>query len=116
MTYFAKCKGAGVAATGYQNTSPGGLDIDSAGNLVAIDTSANNIGALLIYSGCKPACTLVGGPFPLHGETFWGHLNQKSTAFATANYVAGEIDVYQYSTTALTFLYSFSNGLTPATR
>ena len=111
LTYFAKCKGPGVAATGYQNSSPGGLDIDDAGNLVAIDTSANNIGALIIYSGCKPACKVVGGPFPLHGETFWGHLNQNSTAFATANYVAGEIDVYKYSTTALTYLYSFTNGL-----
>ncbi|HEX4014374.1 MAG TPA: hypothetical protein VHX17_10875 [Candidatus Cybelea sp.] len=114
LVYFAKCKGAGVSATGYQNTSPGGLDIDKAGNLVAIDTSANNIGALWVYSGCKPDCTLVGGPFALHGETFWGHLNENSTAFATANYVAGEVDVYQYSPTALTFLYSFTNGLTPS--
>ncbi len=65
LTYFAKCKGSGVAATGYANTSPGGLDIDDAGNLVAIDTSANNTGALVIYSGCKPACKVVGGPFPL---------------------------------------------------
>ncbi|HEY1883217.1 MAG TPA: hypothetical protein VGG51_09300 [Candidatus Cybelea sp.] len=114
LVYFAKCKGAGVSATGYQNSSPGGLDIDNAGNLVAIDTSANNIGALYVYSGCKPACTLVGGPFALHGETFWGHLNQDSTNFATANYVAGEVDVYKYSPTALTFLYSFSKGLTPS--
>ena len=59
-------------------------------------------------------CTLVGGPFALHGETFWGHLNQDSTAFATANYVAGEVDVYKYSPTALTFLYSFTKGLTPS--
>ncbi|HEY2476100.1 MAG TPA: hypothetical protein VGI19_15030 [Candidatus Cybelea sp.] len=114
LVYFAKCKGAGVPATGYQNTSPGGLDIDNVGNLVAIDTSANNVGALLIYSGCKPACKVVGGPFALHGEAFWGHLNEKSTAFATANYVAGEVDVYKYSTTALTYLYSFTNGLTPS--
>jgi hypothetical protein len=111
LTYFAKCKGAGVATTGYLNTSPGGLDIDDAGNLVTIDTSANNSGALIIYSGCRPACKVVGGPFALHGEAFWGHLNQTSTAFATANYVAGEIDVYKYSTAALTYLYSFSNGL-----
>ncbi|MGC1758650.1 MAG: hypothetical protein WA742_04800, partial [Candidatus Cybelea sp.] len=111
LTYFAKCKGAGVATSGYGNTSPGGLDIDNAGNLVAIDTSANNAGALFIYSGCKPACKVVGGPFPLHGEAFWGHLNEKSTAFAAANYTAGQIDVYKYSTAALTYLYSFSNGL-----
>lgn len=114
LIYFAKCQGAGVAATGYQNTSPGGLDIDSAGNLVAIDTSANNVGALVVYSGCKPACTVVGGPFALHGEAFWGHLNESSTAFAAANYVAGEIDVYKYSAAALTYLYTFTNGLTPS--
>src|SRR5580692_3794279 len=72
LTYFAKCNGAGVATTGYGNTSPGGLDIDDAGNLVAIDTSANNSGALIIYSGCRPACKVVGGPFALHGEAFWG--------------------------------------------
>jgi hypothetical protein len=47
----------------------------------------------------------------LHGEAFWGHLNEKSTAFAVANYTAGQIDVYKYSTAALTYLYSFSNGL-----
>jgi hypothetical protein len=114
LIYFARCNGAGVTATGYQNTSPGGLDFDSAGNLVAIDTSANNIGALLVYSGCNPACTHVGGPFALHGEAFWGHLNEKSTAIAMANYTVGEIDVYKYSPTALTFLYSFTNGLTPS--
>lgn len=111
LIYFPKCKGAGVATTGYANTSPGGLDIDDAGNLVAIDTSANNIGALVIYSGCNPTCKVVGGPFSLHGEAFWGHLNEKSTAFAVANYTAGQIDVYKYSTTALTYLYSFNNGL-----
>lgn len=111
LIYYAKCKGAGATATGYQNTSPGGIDIDSAGHLVAIDTSANNTGALLVYSGCNPACTLVGGPFALHGEAFWGHLNAKSTAFAAANYVAGEIDVYKYSPNALIFLYSFTKGL-----
>jgi hypothetical protein len=114
LVYYAKCKGAGVVATGYVNTSPGGLDIDNAGHLVSIDTSANNIGALIVYSGCNPACKVVGGPFALHGETFWGHLNQKSTQFATANYVAGEIDVYKYAPNALTFLYSYSNGLTPS--
>ncbi|HEY3676041.1 MAG TPA: hypothetical protein VGK84_08635, partial [Candidatus Tumulicola sp.] len=82
LVYFAQCMGAGVVATGYQNSSPGGLDIDKAGHLVTIDTSANNIGALIVYSGCNPACTVVGGPFALHGETFWGHLNQDSTNFA----------------------------------
>ncbi|HEY1429268.1 MAG TPA: hypothetical protein VGF18_06820 [Candidatus Tumulicola sp.] len=114
LVYFPKCKGAGVNTTGYKNTSPGGLDIDDAGNLVAIDNSANNVGALYVYSGCNPACKVVGGPFALHGDTFWGHLNQKSTQFATANYVAGEIDVYKYGTTSLTFLYSYNNGLTPS--
>lgn len=114
LIYFAKCKGRGASTTGYVNTSPGGLDIDNAGDLVAIDTSANNTGALLVYSGCKPVCNVIGGPFSLHGEAFWGHLNEKSTAFAAANYVAGQIDVYKYGTSALTYLYSFTNGLNPS--
>ena len=51
LTYFAGCAGAGVAATGYQNAAPGGLEFDSAGNLLAIDPT----GQLYVYTGC-PNC------------------------------------------------------------
>jgi|HubBroStandDraft_5_1064220.scaffolds.fasta_scaffold00359_16 hypothetical protein len=115
LTYFAGCAGAGVAATGYQNAAPGGLEFDSAGNLLAIDSS----GQLDIYTGC-PNCELVGGPFPLHGPAVFGHLGPTSASgsglqFATADYANGTVDVYNLgihgSGYSLTYLYSFNNSL-----
>jgi hypothetical protein len=111
MTYFAGCAGSGTAATGWANTYYGGIDIDKAGNIVAIDAFTP---AVRIYSGCNPTCTLVGGPFALHGDAVFGHLNATSTEFIAGDYTNGELDVYKYSTTALTYLYSFNNGLSSA--
>jgi hypothetical protein len=111
MTYFAGCAGSGVTATGYKNTSIGGLDIDNAGNIVSIDGFANGTGQVYVYSGCNPTCTVVGGPFPLHGEAFFGHLNKLNGRFATGNFVNGQVDIYKYSPKSLTYLYSFNNGL-----
>lgn len=108
LTYFAGCAGSGEAATGWQNTYYGGLDIDAAGNLVAIDAFTP---AVRVYSGCNPACTLVGGPFPLENDTVFGHLNKQSMTFAAGDYANGNIDVYYYSPTSLTYWYSFDNGL-----
>lgn len=108
LTYFQGCSGGGVAATGFNNAYYGGLDIDKAGNLVAISFATPSVS---VYSGCKPACTLVGGPFSLNGEAIYGHLNKKSTIFATGDYANGEIDVYSYRPTAITYQYSFNNGL-----
>jgi hypothetical protein len=108
LTYFAGCAGAGVTATGFTNTYFGGLDIDKAGNLVSIDAFTP---AVRVYKGCNPACTLVGGPFSLFGDAIFGHLNKKSTAFATGDFANGEIDVYNYSPTSVTYRYSFNNGL-----
>jgi hypothetical protein len=108
LTYFAGCTGAGVAATGWQNTYYGGLDIDANGNLVAIDAFTP---ALRVYSGCNPACSLVSGPFPLQNDAVFGHLNKQSMTFAAGDYVNGAIDVYYYSPTSLTYWYSFNNGL-----
>ncbi len=108
LTYFEHCSGGGVAATGFNNTYYGGLDIDKAGNLVAISSSTPSV---TVYAGCKPACTLVGGPFSLHGESIYGHLNKKSNAFVAADYQNGEIDIYRYSPHHLIYKYSFNNGL-----
>ncbi len=63
------------------NTYYGGLDIDKNGNIVAISAFDSNV---YVYSGCNPACTLVGGPFPMHGEAVFGHLNKQSMTFALA--------------------------------
>ncbi len=108
LTYFKKCSGSGMAATGYKNVYYGGLDIDSQGNLVAIDAFSP---ALWVYKGCNPACAMVGGPFPLLDDCVFGHLNEQSTTFACGDYVLGQIDVYYYSPTSLTYWYSFNNGL-----
>lgn len=108
LTYFAGCTGSGVAATGWANTYYGGLDIDANGNLVAIDAFTP---ALRVYSGCNPACTQVGGPFPLLNDCVFGHVNKQSMTFACGDYTLGQIDVYYYSPTSLTYWYSFNNGL-----
>jgi hypothetical protein len=64
-----------------------------------------------VYSGCKPACKAIGGPFPLKGTAVYGHLNEDSTSFAAADYQYGQVDVYRYSPTAITYRYSFNNGI-----
>lgn len=108
LTYFKKCTGPGQTATGFLNTYYGGLDIDKNGNIVSIDAFTPQ---LWVYKGCNPGCIKVGGPFPLQGDTIYGHLNQASTAFVAADYVNGEVDVYKYRRTGLLYQYSFNNGL-----
>jgi hypothetical protein len=109
LTYFKGCSGKGKAATGFVNPYFGGLDIDKNGNLVSISAFD---AAVYIYHGCNPACTMVGGPFALQGQSLFGHLNNQSMTYSVADYQYGQIDVYQYSTTGLTYFYSFNNGLT----
>jgi hypothetical protein len=108
LTYFKHCSGNGQAATGFQNKYYGGLDIDKDKNIVAISSFDAK---LYVYKGCKPACTQVGGPYSLQGQTMFGHLNKQSMIFAAADYQYGQIDVYQYSTSGITYIYSFNNGL-----
>ncbi|MFY9632471.1 MAG: hypothetical protein WAJ94_12775 [Candidatus Cybelea sp.] len=109
IIYFQACSKAGVAASNFANASQGGLDIDDAGNLVAI--SARDA-KLYVYRGCDPACTRIGGPFRLRGAPFYGHLNQTSTRLAVADTRNGLVDIYAYSPKRVRFLYSFGKGLT----
>ena len=67
--------------------------------------------AIRVYSGCNPACTLVGGPFPLLDEAVFCHLSKQSMPLACGDFALGQIDVYYYSPTSLTYWYSFNNGL-----
>lgn len=108
LTYFKGCSGSGQTATGFQNAYYGGLDVDGNGHLLAISSFD---GKLYVYKGCNPACSLFGGPYSLQGEAVFGHLNRKSTEFATADFVSGSIDVYGYTGKSLTYQYSFNNGL-----
>jgi hypothetical protein len=108
LIYFAGCTGPGVAATGIAQTYGfAGLDIDKDGNLVTISVPAS----LYVYSGCKPKCKLIGGPFALEGDSTFGHLNKNSTSYAVGDYQYGQVDIYSYSPTAVTYKYSFNNGL-----
>jgi len=108
LTYFAGCTGSGQAATGFTNAYFGGLDIDNKGNLVTISAFDSK---MYVYKGCNPSCSLVGGPFSMQGEAVFGHLNRQSMTFAAGDFSVGQVDVYYYSPTALTYWYSFNNGL-----
>jgi hypothetical protein len=108
LTYFAGCAGSGQRTTGFLNAYYGGMDLDKNGNLVTISTFDSRI---YVYSGCKPACTLVGGPFPMVDDAVYGHLNKESMTLCTGDFELGQIDIYYYSPTAVTQWYSFNNGL-----
>jgi hypothetical protein len=111
LTYFAGCKGSGQAARGWKNTYYGGLVIDKRGNLISIDF---NSPALWVYKGCNPDCKIVGGPFALEGASFYGNLNRIGSELALGDAQYGQVDVYRYAPTKLTYEYSFNKGLTPS--
>jgi hypothetical protein len=111
LTYFKGCAGSGKTTTGFINPSYGGLDIDAGGNIVSVSAYSSQ---LYVYSGCRPRCKLIGGPFSMQGTSVYGHLNKASQAFAAADYQHGQIDLYSYSPTAITYEGSFNTGLTPS--
>ena len=109
LWYFKGCGSrTGVLAKGWVNRSAGGLDIDRNGNLVSIDPAGPS---LYVYRGCDPKCRKIGGPYALHGQVRWGHLNEAGARFATADYTMSEIDIYEYQPKRLTYLYSITNGI-----
>jgi hypothetical protein len=108
LVVFARCSGKGHAASGFQNSGYGGLEFDKNGNLLALDGQA---GRLFVYSGCRPACKLVAGPITLQGASYYGKLDSHGTTFAAADYQNGQIDIYTYQTTALTYEFSFDQDL-----
>lgn len=107
LTYFRRCAGAGKSAAGFVNQYYGSIQIDRRGNLVTID--AFN-GAIYVYKGCDPRCSLLGGPFALHGTSVYGTLNGNSTMFAAADFETSEVDVYRYSPTGITYRFSLQPG------
>ncbi|MGB6714977.1 MAG: hypothetical protein WBE30_15245 [Candidatus Cybelea sp.] len=108
LIYFKGCAGGGAVAKGFKGTYYGGVDIDNSGNLVIIDDMAEDV---YIYKGCNPKCTVVGGPFALKGESFFGKLNQANTQYTAVDRTDGVVDVYSYSTKSIKFMYSYNNGL-----
>jgi hypothetical protein len=116
IAYWAGCIGKGVVATGFLNSSPGGLDIDKHHNLISIDYDVNGSGTshLRVYAGCNPTCTAVANNALTNGEAVFGHLNSDSKRFVVGNFQYGQIDIYSYTPTTLTYKYSFNTGLTTA--
>jgi hypothetical protein len=108
LVYFKGCAGGGVVASGFKGTYYGGIDIDNHGNLVIIDDMAEDV---YIYKGCDPNCTVVGGPFALKGESFFGKLNHANNQFIAVDRTDAVVDVYSYSTKSIKFLYSYNDGL-----
>lgn len=108
LTYFKGCKGAGKAAKGWKNAYYGGLIIDKQGHLISVDFETP---ALWVYRGCNPVCRVVHGPFSLEGTSFYGNLNAKGDELALGDNEFGQVDVYKYSPTKLTYAYSFNRGL-----
>lgn len=115
MTYWSGCAGSGVAVTGFKNSYFGSLSIDKNGNILSMDYGGGprSQGALWVYSGCNPACKVVGGPFALMHEPLSGALNSKGDTFGVAETAfpyGGVVDIYKYTPTKLTYEYSFDTG------
>lgn len=100
--------GPGTRITAYRNSSPGGLEVDPGGNILALDTFASE---LWIYSGCPDRCT-AHGPFSLKGQSIYGRVNAADSTFQAADFEYGQVDVYKYRGLAgVTYLYSYNAGL-----
>lgn len=113
MTYWPGCTGSGEAVTGFQNSYYGSLSIDKQGNLVSIDYDGGLSGQLYVYSGCNPACAVIGGAFALKGNPLEGALNAGGDTFGAMENAfpnGGIVDIYKYSPTKVTYEYSFSSG------
>jgi hypothetical protein len=109
LIYFKGCAGGGVLAKGFKQTYYGGIDIDNKGQLVINDLDGEDT---YIYSGCNPTCKVVGGPFALKGESFFGKLNAANTDYAAVDRTNGDVDIYSYTGKAIKYEYSFSKGIT----
>lgn len=117
---YAGCTGTGTeltSANGFNEPYYGGIAADQRGNIVVIslfNSSFTTPSTVTVYSGCiTGTCTVVGGPFALNGESIFGHLGRWNERFATTNLSVGDGEVYQYTPggTGLTFMYSWTNGM-----
>lgn len=111
LVYWKVGHGKAITLTAYRNATPGGLTIDAHGNLVALDTFSSSV---WVYTGCPKAC--VGhGPFALKGESVYGRVAAKGNMLEVADFEHGQVDVYSYfGTKGVSYLYSYSNGMTPS--
>ncbi len=112
-TPSAPCTGTGVEATGFSETSIGGIDVDNKGNLVALSLGAPS--TVTTYSGCATgACTVLQAAHSITGESIYGHVGRQGERYVTGDVTNGTMEVYSYNaaTGVGAMLYSFNNGLT----
>lgn len=117
LVYFAGCTGTGVTATGFVNNYYGGIDVDNKGNLVTtslLGPSSRPPSVVYVYSGCKPACTLLSTS-TLTGLSMFGHVGKVNQRYVTTNLTSGNVEVYSYTSSGLSLLYSFDGGIGCAT-
>jgi hypothetical protein len=121
---YNNCAGTGnelTSADGFSEQYYGGMDVDSAGNLVVVsllNSSFSYPSTVTVYSGCNTGtCTVQGGPFNLQGESEFGHLGYESERWTTVDIKNSAVEVYAYNGhgSGLNYLYSFNNGLSCAT-
>lgn len=111
LVWWKSGKGKSHNISAYGNSTPGGLEFDKHGNLLALDTFAH---ALWVYTGCPKRCT-PHGPFALKGESVFGKLDAKNALFEAADSEYGQVDVYKYlGTKGVTYSYSFGSGMEPS--
>jgi hypothetical protein len=114
LWYWAGCTGTGVEQTGFSSPtgSTGGIDIDNAGNIVAVAQGAPS--TVTVYHCASGACSVVTGPTSLNGtgDAVYCHLGKQNERLACGNASTGTVDVYSYLPTRVpAYMYSFSNGL-----
>ena len=111
LVYWKNGTGKAAVVSAYRNSTPGGLDVDARGNLIAFDTFGR---AVWVYTGCPAHCA-AHGPFALKGESVFGKVNAKNTMLQVADFEYGQVDVYQYNgTSGVRYLYSYNDGITPS--
>ncbi len=111
LVVWKRGAGNGVTIAEYRNKTPGGLEFDKHGNLLALDTFARS---LWVYTGCPQRCS-AHGPFALKGRSVYGKLDARNDLFEAADFEYGQVDVYSYAgTNGITYLYSFNDGMTPS--
>jgi hypothetical protein len=111
LVWWKAGKGKGASIAAYRNTTPGGLDVDRQGRLLALDTFGH---ALWVYTGCPAAC-VAHGPFALQGESVFGKVNAQGDVFQAADSEYGQIDVYRYAgVNGVRYLYSYDDGMSPS--
>ena len=116
LDVYTGCTGSPVIATGFSETSIGGIAVDNKGNLTAL--SLGSPSTATTYSGCASGvCTPIGAPKTLTGESIYGGIGRQNQRYVTADLSTDEMEVYSYSskTGVGSMLYNFNNGLSGCT-